>query len=179
MPKLLFESILLVTLHMCDVWHALHKQEISGTDAKQENQPTTKSDQTQNTIVNTNPTASQSSKTNNQATKEQNREASDLASQKSIVTSVSRCLLYEIQSSQMDYNLLQELNENAAMEYHQMTDRAKGLLECMEVMNSQEEQLLTEFSKIGVIGKEVDDLEAIIQKLDDYTKNLQAHFELL
>ncbi len=57
-----------------------------------------------------------------------------------------------------------------------MAERAKLLVESLHLMNSQEEGLIKELSKIDALVDEVDKLEEVVDKLDGYTKSLHAQF---
>ena len=88
-------------------------------------------------------------------------------------------MINEINSSRLDYSLLRELNNKSALEYIDMTDRAKLLVQSMEVMNEQESQLMAELTKIDDLVEEVNQLDSVVSKLDEYTKNLHAQFHKL
>ena len=58
----------------------------------------------------------------------------------------------------------------------EMSDRAKLLLQSLEVMDNQESQLMNELSKVDDLLDEVNNLETTVKKLDQFTKHLQAQF---
>lgn len=96
-----------------------------------------------------------------------------------VIKSLTGCMINEINSSRLDYSLLRELNNKSALEYIDMTDRAKLLVQSMEVMNEQESQLMAELTKIDDLVEEVNQLDSVVSKLDEYTKNLHAQFHKL
>ena len=96
-----------------------------------------------------------------------------------VMRSLAGCLINEIQSSRIDYSLLRELNNKSALEYIEMTERAKLLLQSMQVMNEQENQLMQELTKIDDLVEEANKLDSVVRKLDEYTKNLHAQFHKL
>ena len=96
-----------------------------------------------------------------------------------VMKSLAGCLINEIQSSRIDYSLLRELNNKSALEYIEMTERAKLLLQSMQVMNEQENQLMSELTKIDDLVEEANKLDSVVRKLDEYTKNLHAQFHKL
>ena len=104
------------------------------------------------------------------------KEETKSATQK-VMTNLSKCLLSEIQASRIDYSLLRELNNKSSIEYSEMTERSKLLLQSYKLMNNQEAQLMQQLTKIDDLVEQVDNLDTIVLKLDEYTKNLQAQFQ--
>ena len=100
---------------------------------------------------------------------------SDDATRK-MMRSLSTCLINEINSSRIDYSLLRELNNKSASEYIEMTQRAKTLLQSMAAMSEQENKLMAKLTKIDDLVEEINKLDSVVRKLDEYTKNLHAQF---
>ena len=92
------------------------------------------------------------------------------------IRNLAKCLISEIQSSRIDYGLLRELNNKGAIEYSEMNERAKLLINSLNLMSNQETQLMNELNKIDDLVKQVNKLESVVLRLDQYTKNLHAQF---
>ncbi|XP_028404906.1 biogenesis of lysosome-related organelles complex 1 subunit 2-like [Dendronephthya gigantea] len=98
---------------------------------------------------------------------------------RNMFTNISEYLQCELNASLDDYELLEKLNQLTKEKYDEMDNTTKTLITRMKQINEKYEKLKPYLDMIDKVDASVTSLEAAAQKLDTYSKELEARFKKL
>merc|ERR1740124_273121 len=108
----------------------------------------------------------------NQPTKE--HEKAQVALEK-----ITDYVMSEITGASIDYSLLKELNNQAAVQYGDMTERAENLVRSTEILNLKRREIIPQLGKIDILLSKLEYLDRVVDSVDSYTIDLLKQFQAL